>query len=374
MRIPSRPAIAALLGLSLAAPGTANAQTSGVLIGIRRQGMESNPDSAHYETQWISKGPGGVRRTVVPELLVPRADGFWRVGVAATCVRDPQWRIDRVWMVPSSTTPVVQEDCPTVAASAVHYLVDSADQAGLDTMTVVCAIDNIDISFITGNFIGAEHYGAQTEECEPRGGRYDLTPVVTRWGSDSSLALLEVAGTRAEPALVRAAHVAFRKAPEECSDFAADTTNFEWAQSHVEHWYVARDRGRWRAHVFGHIYGSECSFDAPVDLTLPRSFTGHDTLRPSWASIKRVVPKAVDAVASPNGDVVIVLTGDSLSVFAGKGTALGAHFVTMPFVRQNVVMVQWATGANVARWEAEVARLARTAGPATVKPEARHPQ
>jgi hypothetical protein len=369
MRIPSRPALAVLLGIILAPLSTAFAQASGVLIGVHRPGMDEQPDSARYETLWIARTPGGVRRATVSELLVPRADGFWRVGVAATCVRDPQWRIDRLWMEKASTPPVVQEGCPAVPASAVLFAGDSADRAALDTMTVVCAIENIEITFITGNFIGAEHYVAQTEDCEPRGGRYDVTPVVTRWASDSSLALPAVAGPRAESPLVRATHLALRKAPEECSDFAVDTTNFEWAQSDVGSWYVARDRGRWRAHVFGHVYGSDCSFDAPVDLSLPRSFTGHDVLRPSWATIRRAVPKAVDAVASPNGDMVVVITGDSLSAFAGSGTKLGARLLARPFAHQRVVMVQWATGANVARWDAEVARLAPTAGPATVKPE-----
>lgn len=368
MRRLSNTGIPALIGLCLAALTTANAQSAGVLIGVHRREMDEQPDSARYETLWIARTPRGVRRATVSELLVPRADGFWRVGVAATCVRDPQWRIDRLWMVKESTPPVVEEECPTVEASAVLFTGDSADRATRDTMTIVCAIENIQISFITGNFIGAEHYGAQTEECEPRGGRYDVTPVVTRWGSDSSLSLPAVGGSRADSAVVRATRLAFRKAPEECSDFVADTTNFEWAQSHVGNWYVARDRGQWRAHVFGHVYGSDCSFDAPVDLALPRSFTGHDALRPSWAAIKRAVPKAVDAVASPNGDMVVVLTGDSLSAFAGSGTKLGARLMVMPFARQDVVMVQWATGPSVARWDAEVARLAPIAGAATVKP------
>jgi hypothetical protein len=194
--------------------------------------------------------------------------------------------------------------------------------------------------------------------------------MVTRWGSDSSLALVDVAATGVDSALARAIRTAFRKAPEECTDFATDTADFEWARTHVEHWYLERDHGRWRAHVFGHIHGSDCSFDAPVDLTLPRSFTGHDALRPSWAVIKRAVPKAVDAVAAPNGDLVVAFTGDSLFAFASTRTALGTRLLAMPFVRGGIVMAQWATGRSVARWDAEVARLGPIAGPAAVKPGA----
>ena len=366
MRIPSYTRIVALAGLSFAALTTANAQSSGVLIGIQRSGMEYDPDSARYETLWIARTPSGVRRAVVPELLVPRADGFWRAGIAATCVRDPQSKLDRLWIVKASTAPVVEEGCPGVEASALPFLGDSADRAAHDTMTVVCAIEDIEITFITGDFIGTEHMAAQTEECEPRGGRYYVTPMVTRWGSDSSLALPEVVGPRTDPALARATRVAFRNAPEDCSDFVADTMNFEWAQSHVEQWYVARDHGRWRAHVFGHIYGSDCSFDAPVDLTLPRSFVGHDVLRPSWTTIKRAVPKAVDAIASPNGDMVVVFSGDTLSAFALNGTKLGTRLVAMPFKGQRVVMVQWAVGRNVARWDEEIAHLPPGLGPARV--------
>jgi hypothetical protein len=207
---------------------------------------------------------------------------------------------------------------------------------------------------------------AQTEECEPRGGRYDLTPKFTRWRSDSALRLSDVAGARADAALNGAVRTAARTAPEDCANFVGDTTNLDWAAGNIDHWYLARDRGRWRAFAFGHVYGSECTFEAPSELQLPRAVVGHDALRPSWTAIVRALPGAVDAIASPNGDLVVAFTADSLFAFGANGTTLGARLLALPFARERIVMTQWATGRNVERWTREIAKLGPRLGPARV--------
>jgi len=76
--------------------------------------------------------------------------------------------------------------------------------------------------------------------------------------------------------------------------------------------------------------------------------------------IERTVPAAVDAMASPAGDLVIVLTADSLFAYSSNGSTLGARLLAVPFRRERVVLVEWALGKSVARWDKEVARLRLT--------------
>ena len=366
--------VAALLTLGVMA-SPVEAQTSGVLIGVRRAIPFFSPDSLQYETLWIVRSARSPLRATLPELLVPRADGFWRTGVAATCVRDPDWRIDRVWHVPARTPPTIQEGCPwTTAPGQWRGDLDSAQAAAMDTVQTICAIERIEIGFITGANVEAEHYTAQTEECEPRGGRYDVSPLTRRWGGwdhDSTLELSQIAGAGADSAFTRAARAAARAAPEECRDFVGDTTTQDWTVGNVDHWYVARHRGKWTAFAYGHIYGTECTMEAPIALTLPRAFTGHDALRPSLAVIRRRVPKALDAISAPNGALVVAFTSDSLYAFESTGTKLGARLLAMPFAPQRIVMVQWAVGRNAARWDAEIARLRPVLKPARVIAEKR---
>jgi hypothetical protein len=345
------------------------AQTSGVLLGVRRSVPIDGPDSLHYETFWIVRSSKAPLRATLPELLVPRADGFWRAGVAATCVRDADWRIDRVWLVKADTAPVIVEGCPTTTRTEMRADVDTAEQAALDT--VVCAIESIEINFVTGDVVGTEHVTGQTEDCEPRGGRYDVTHVVRRWNSDSSLAFARVAGPRADVAFRSAAHAAVRSASAECAEFAGDTAYVDWPTGTMDYYHVARDRGHWRAYAFGHVYGTDCSFEAPVSLSLPRAFTGHDALRPPWSAIARRAPGLLDAITSPNGDMVVAFTGDSLFAFESNGATIGTRLLAMPFRREHIVMAQWAVGRNAARWDREIARLRPLLRPARVIPEKR---
>ena len=338
------------------------AQTSGLLLGIRRSNVDENSTASRYETLWIVNSRQSPLRVTLPDLIVPRTTGFWRAGVAATCVRpETDARIDRLWLVPAGQRPTLGNGCPTVAASDIPgygIALDSADRVPLDTVTVVCQIEQVEIHFVTGDYVGTFDTSSQTEECEPRGGRYGYGPSIRRWETDSVLPLTQAIGHDVDSAFARAARLAVKSAPrDECELFTDGPERRASSAEMIDQWYVERWRGRWRPAVFRHIYGSDCSFDAPTTLTLPRSFTGYDALRPAWGVVARAIPNAVDAVSSPAGDLVIAFTSDSLFAFESNGTKLGARLLAMPFERQRVVMVQWAIGRHVARWSEALARL-----------------
>ena len=362
LRISSAALFLSFVALYGAATTPAAAQTSGVLIGIRLSGINESDTTHRYETLWIVNSRQSPFRATLPDLIVPRATGFWRAGVAATCVRpEADARIDQLWLVPAAQRPTLGGACPTVTASDIPgygIALDSANHAALDTVTVVCQIERVEIHFVNGDYVGTFDTSSQTEECEPRGGRYGYGPTIRRWESDSGLTLQQVMGHEVDSAFASAARRAVRSAPaEECELFTKGPERQASSAQMIEEWYVERWRGRWRPSVFRHIYGSDCSFDGPATLSLPRSFTGHDALRPAWSVVVRALPKAGDAVSSPAGDLVIAFTSDSLFAFESNGTKLGACVLAMPFERQRVVMVQWAIGRHVARWSEALARL-----------------
>ena len=235
-------------------------------------------------------------------------------------------------------------------------MLDSADEAKGDSLEVVCAVEHTEILFLTGEHIGVRRTTSQTEECEPRGGRYDIVPAVTKWGSDSSLALARVAGAGADSAYVRAARAAIASAPVDCEPFVTAERGNDTAEM-MDSWYVARDRGRWSAFAYDHIYGSECDLDGGIDLRLPVSFTGHDGLRPSWDVLSRSVPGLIDAFSSPSGDLVVAIVPDSLLAFESDGARLGARLLAIPLPHERIVMAEWAVGAHVTRWDLMIGRL-----------------
>lgn len=338
----------------------ASAQSSGILLGVRLRGIAEEGSASRYQTLWIVRSDDRPLRATLPDLVVPRSSGFWRAGVAGTCSDSsgPEgWRIDRIWKVRATVRPAVEGGCPITEASVLNWrgvVRDSADRA--DTTGVVCAIKTTEILFVTGEHIGARTTSSQTEECEPRGSRYEVTPTITKWGRDSALSLGQIVGAGADSAFARAARAATLSASDECEFLVTEGRQESTAES-IDDWFVARDRGRWRAFAYDHVYGSECDFESGIDLPLPSSFTGHDSLRPSWRAISLAVPAATDAFASPSGDLVVVVSPDSLSAFESDGVRLGRRLLAIPLSHERVVMAQWAVGRHVVRWDREISVL-----------------
>lgn len=347
--------VAAMFWCASAIP--ASAQSSGILLGVRLKNVAEEGSASRYQTLWIVRSDDRPLRATLPDIIVPRSSGFWRVGVAGTCSDRSGpggWRIDRIWKVRASVRPVVEGGCPVTEASVLNYRGVVRDSA--DTTGVVCAVETTEILFVTGEHIGARTTTSQTEECEPRGSRYDVTPTITKWGRDSALSLGQIVGASADSAFARAARAATLSASDECEFLVTEGRQESTAES-IDDWFVARDRGRWRAFAYDHVYGSECDFESGIDLSLPSAFTGHDSLLPSWRAISASVPAATDAFASPSGDLVVVMAPDSLLAFESDGVRLGRRLLAIPLAHERIVMAQWALGRHVARWDREVAVL-----------------
>jgi hypothetical protein len=319
-----------------------NAQTSGVLIGFRAPSA-ANDSGPRYRTLWIVGSHQSARSVLVTDLLVPRQDGFWRIGVAGICGDyNGESQIDTLWTSRATKRVELRKSCPTVT---------------MGNAEVVCSVRKTEIDFVNGRYIGVSETSGQTEQCEPRGDRFNYSRTVRKWEGDS-LAFGDVAAVAGDSAFARAARLAVDSASkEECEHHIGDADSRAEEARAISDWYVARGRGRWIAGVSRSIYGSPCSFSAAIDLRLPASFTGHDNLKPSWRTIERAVPAAVDAMTSPAGDLVIVLTPDSLFAYSSAGNALGARVFAMPFQRERVVMIEWAVSKSAARWAREIARL-----------------
>jgi hypothetical protein len=78
---------------------------------------------------------------------------------------------------------------------------------------------------------------------------------------------------------------------------------------------------------------------------------------PSWAEIRRAHPAATDAFSSPSRDLVFVRVGDSLQIHAVSNGKVGPRTGAVNVGVRDVLMIQWATGSHVARWDAEIAAM-----------------
>ena len=139
-------------------------------------------------------------------------------------------------------------------------------------------------------------------------------------------------------------------------------------------WYPWRIGGRWMPVVWEPLEGPECTLHPGVDVALTPAFTGPDSLRVSWSALAKRITGIEDAFTSPGGDLIVVRTADSLFVHLGERQQLGRRIAAIPFGKRELVMIQWATGRNVARWNQEVAGMMRRGLPAPkVVPAPRDP-
>src|SRR5688500_8406250 len=347
--------------LATVSGGNAAAQ-AGVLVGVAKPGG--------YETLWIVRDVSRPLHATIPDLLVPRADGWWRLGTAPICPTggpDDEF-MEVLWRARADSTPVIAEICHELPRGELPlplYAEDSAARDSLAKELVRCSWSKIDIKFVAPEYLALGERSGQTEECEPRGGRWYQSYYVSRFNGDSSFSLSRVSATPIDSAgrsaLARAANDLARA--EMCERVVAGFNVEELVEVGTA-WYPVRARGRWAATLMEELGTGDCQLLPIVDVALATTFTGHDVLRPSWNALARQVKGLVDAFASPRGDLVIVRAADSLFVHVAEAEKLGRRIGALPFKEREIVMIQWATGKNVARWNQEIAAMTRRGLPA----------
>jgi hypothetical protein len=346
-----------LLGALSVLSASSIAAQSGVLVGVAT--------SSGYETLWIVGNASRPVRATIPSLLVPRSDGWWRLGTAGICpTGGPDDQMMHVlWRSRADSTPVVSEFCHELPRGELPlpiYADDSATADSLRKELVRCSWSRIDIKFVSPEYIAIGETSGQTEECEPRGGRWYQTYYVSRFNGDSLLPLSGFAERQIDSmgrvALAQAAKDLARD--ELCTNVAGHFDAAELVDVGSE-WYPARVRGHWTPVVFTQLVTGECQLESVVETSLSRALTGPDSVRIAWTEIAKRVKGLEDAFTSPDGRVVLAHTGDSLLVHLGDGRSLGRRIAAVPFADRKIVMIQWATGRHVKRWNDEIAALVR---------------
>lgn len=121
-------------------------------------------------------------------------------------------------------------------------------------------------------------------------------------------------------------------------------------------WGIVRRDGKWT--VRGRLnYAYEVCRGSFKDFTIPgvspQNLSGHDALPQPWSQLKSQHPGALDAVASPSGRVVVLVTAEGLTLEI-DGKKVSSH----PAPEHAIVLSQWAVGRkHVERWRTEAAAI-----------------
>jgi hypothetical protein len=346
-----RPASAATC-FFLAACGTASEAQSGLLLGLHR-GCGEEGCETEYRTLWIAPQAGTLQIMDLPDLIVPRKTGFWRVGTRFYC--DPDEMKNDPHKAPSPdgaffASPVNQRpivygvvQCP----AHVQYL----DTQGTCGDNVPDGARGINVSFVNDEYISLDSWERTDCGGHPDGSDQwrvqrlgDPASVPIAYGDNEGILASNDYEWKAADALLENAHSNFddgQSAPFGEGNTEEDMEireNFpKW--SHMakvdkvtvmqtlddgcfpkhddKEWYIARNHGRWVAQGSFDTHRL-CGGDVDFELPLHSSFAVPAAGPVSLEAIKnRITIKEVrdlkmikgvkDLFWSPNHELLVVL-------------------------------------------------------------------
>jgi hypothetical protein len=93
--------------------------------------------------------------------------------------------------------------------------------------------------------------------------------------------------------------------------------------------------------------------DYNINIIPPEALVRYDELKVSWTQIKDKVPEAIDAYASINNDIVLIVTKDRLLIYK----IIKEELDNAPMKRialkndEKVIMAEWKNGMNMINWQ-----------------------
>jgi hypothetical protein len=345
----------------------------GVLIGIHRQGTDSNPGpgqvpltAGSLRTVWLAvddpSHPATIAPVEIPDLLLPRRTGFWRLGLLGTCAEDDFLDVndkvlgasvdiaDHLWSAPAGQRPRVTLDDTTEPPESPGSCVRH---------DMFCSIDRrTSIYWVWPDYVSAELGGRY--DC---GAHPDWDPGYTLRRLDDltlSVGIGDAFGPRVEAEAARALAAAARKweaDPPRGQEGCTSEARFD-----PQMWHIERRPGGWYTEGWSNtlrICGYGIDFPIDGDLARLTGRRGSDAAR--WNTLHASMPQLTDAHFSPGATWVVATTTTEVLFFRASAPDRPVARLRLDDA-DSIVMVEWATGANVRRWAAE-ARRARDAGP-----------
>jgi len=304
---------------------------SGLLLGLRYENpeVEAGQSKYLYKTLWISS----VNAKILPivetkDLLLPRQDGFWKVGISKKIENGEDK--DVLWSYPiNSITPTKPIN---TKSKQIKYTKTEGSMA---------------INFIGSNYISIDTVkDVNTNDSEKTysDNQFKILPMDNLMGK--SIKLTSILGREMEKSTLPGTLL---NIPDNIQDENLKKVDTNWG--------VIRGSGRWilRGRMETKMNSNHSFVDFDIPYATPKALTTYDDLFPSFNVIKTKVPSAADAYSSPNRDFVVVITTTELKVFTIEGYKLGENLLTLKFKAGEIpVMSHWATGNYVDDWQKKV--------------------
>ncbi|WP_416198270.1 MAG: Lipoprotein [Sporanaerobacter sp.] len=300
---------------------------SGIILGLRyyEEGESQNEEGEYkYRTIWICSKNKTVDKIYETEnLFVPRKSGFWKIGVDRISIEENIK--DIIYAYPANK---------------------KSDEMGFEEIPYE---DNYNTKKQI-NYVGNNYMVVEITEGQNRAKSTLQVLPIDNIKNANPIKISDIAGESGKNAFYEGATRYFStdsKFQNKYIDLKPTEENFG----------IVRRNGHWV--MKGRINLNEENEKSYVDFNIktitPKELVNYDELAISWNAVKMRVPQATDVYTSPNGDIAVVLTHNSLMVYAIENGELSQEPIKKIKLNsgEKVVMNEWATGKYIYIWEEE---------------------
>jgi hypothetical protein len=339
------------------------AQPAGILLGY---GEVTSKGGYQYKTIWIVFSLDEVRVvSTVPDMIVPRSSGFWRVGRTIICEYDSSTEQDNsrdaLWQTAIENAPVIKQGPPCKSHKPGD--VDDSDYESEGSQSeghhvALCSREDAKLLFVSPAYL-AENFD-EYDTCDARGGHDTNRHDVRSLDRGAPISLAEVLGAQAAKQYSLAAKKGFKENSQDYNCPDLDPERYD-----LKSWGIEHVRGAWLPVAELDQWMGECAFGHPIDLPIPKSVTGEAPKGTLWPTIARAVPHLSDFFLSPLGDYALVLVTPKnadyhLYAYSVRNGVPKKRLAEIPWDNLNshpIVMAQWSTGKYVAQWTAAIQKI-----------------
>jgi hypothetical protein len=356
--------------------------TAGLLLAriVHQRGAQvlGSPSVVQYETLWIVRDAAGARITAtLPDIIVPRKTGFWRLGIQHACQfrapekGDPTSRgnistTDLAYAAPTDKSPILVIQYPLCDSETNKRVFDDAydsepsnDLPPKPDAPSECGWYNVWFESVLPDLISVGSFTGQSESCEPRGGHLysDFwvqspdSPIQLYSGETPKIPFEQRFGAAGDRAYIKA----LSGSGPDGDSCVSDTPSENLPRTG---WSLKHGQGEWYTSAFVQPSGF-CVASGIPKVIVPRSLTHAVPLPVPWSALKKQLPDLADAYVSPGGSVLLSLQSKqdpnshviqilSVALFDFSGNRLGPKLLELP--PTDLVMVEWATGRFISSW------------------------